>query len=318
MKLSPERVQEIARLADLRDHWARERKGIKAIRTFNSVIQVEPDPSTLMRDGSFPEDRSTWHEVLAVLRRAGWRLAADPDVVKRYGRDFARSYYLGEKGTLGATVELRGMMGVQIDAWSSTPLEIPGRFNNLNPNGPRYDYQKIDRMTHREQLTFRATQQRLVTHFAALGWTHVADPPAFKWARERIEYELRTTGHFDRHYPHGDTDRPCADDAGYNIRDRDGRTVVNGDVRYFYDDATLRRGRVFKSLNNWIIEASPVEVRYMAVHDLFTYVAHPSRRPSEAAIRRHLDRAVAAENFEKACELRDELRRRYPGAKRAA
>lgn len=324
IKLSPERVAEIAAMPRCRKPWGGH-DDEKTIRTYHQGgvgMQIAPDPRTLAgeRPYSLIVDHSTWREALMVMRAAGWTLGPDPRCVKNYGRRFASAYYLGERGPLRCSMEAAGRMGVQFEFWSSTGGE---RHPSPNTNGPRYDFDKFACMTFVERMTLAHTKRAIIRHFSALDWVPFEDPPRFTWAREEIEYRLRSSGHF-REHPNGDTDseRPGARADSRNSRDADGRHMVNGDVRCAYDHrGILHRGRVYLGINaSWLMEVNARQVRGFFADDLFTWrdrETHPGRRPARESVVRHLEKAVKAEQFERAAKIRDERdRARSAGAPR--
>lgn len=313
VKLSPERVREIAALPRCRRPWGRDDEA-KTVRTYHAGgvgMQISPDPKTIDRKAILLVDRPTWREALAVMRAAGWTLAPDPVVVKRYGRQFANGYYLGERGTLRCEMESAGFTGVQLTFWSSTGGE---RTPRPNPNGPRHDFDKFACMTFLERMILAHTRRAIVRHFGALGWEAFEDPPTFKLAREEIEYRLRSSGHFHEGWD-TESERPGARQCPYNSRDADGRHMVNGDVRYAYDhNGILHRGRVYLDINSsWWMEVNAHTAQCFSAHQLFTWrdrKTHPGRRPSVERIATHLKEAVKAEQFERAAKIRDERNRR--------
>ena len=99
----------------------------------------------------------------------------------------------------------------------------------------------------------------------------------------------------------------------YNGRDRDGKTLRNGEIKYFrYYDGYLRRGRIYHNINNmWWVIANKTEVRNVACFELFDLTPEDKRgRKARAKIPEEYTARRKAIGETKTKELISELRRR--------
>ncbi len=261
--------------------------------------------------GTLPLDEGAWHELRALLRAAGFR--REPEENTWLGKAYtqARANVLLRRGELLVRVEGNGFMGISAEFFAA--------YDRSHSSGARYSFEKLKQMRIRERAIFYVTADRIRSHFVVLGYLDET-APTLRWARERIEYDLRSCCHF-KEFPEQDSDREdpkVGDQWRWNAVDRDGRRLVNGQARAFYDhEGRLRYGRVYHRLNNqWLVEVSPRELAYVSTFDLFTYqgpAAHPRRVPPLIQLRRHVAAAVAAEDYERARCIARERDRRYPG-----
>ena len=99
----------------------------------------------------------------------------------------------------------------------------------------------------------------------------------------------------------------------YNSRDRDGKTVYNGEAKYFRSwNGRLYRGRVYHNINNmWWVILDRFTVRNVASFELFDLTPEDNRRRQEKPrIPEAYQKRRQAIEDTKTKELVNELRRR--------
>lgn len=121
------------------------------------------------------------------------------------------------------------------------------------------------------------------------------------------------------HHEQTDTDFDLHDLDGketeypYNGRDREGKTIRNGDIKYFrYYDGYLYRGRVYHNINNmWWVIVNQYEFHNVASFELFDLTPEePRGRIKEARVPAEYAARRKALDGSKTKELVAELRRR--------
>ncbi|HEX8916704.1 MAG TPA: hypothetical protein VF796_30420, partial [Humisphaera sp.] len=112
-------------------------------------------------------DPATFAAVRSFLRREGFSVAVDPEVVRRSGRKFAAHYLLGRRGDLQVAVR-----------WNCRQVAVEF-FQDVvrqNPNGGRYDFDKLRRMPYPVRLRWTLTVRRLKAALDARGFVDTTDP----------------------------------------------------------------------------------------------------------------------------------------------
>jgi len=249
-------------------------------------------------------DVATYHSLLRVLKSCGFWVGWDRHWgKKKRGRQYQRFWHsTRQTHHQGGWGRLRFHSSV-----SGLHTEFKFYFDgyNENPNGPRYGFHHADHMDYWTRLRMQYAIGKLGAALRAAGFADATEPK-LRDPFERIEYEVRDSWHFRGQ---ASIFEPRTTDV-YNDRDLNGRRLVNGEHRYFYDYTTgrLARGQVFHSINNmwWCVAGG--ETRNVAAHQLFDCdpAVTPRRDPARAlpAVKRLLAVAVAAEDFKRAEHLR--------------
>lgn len=180
-----------------------------------------------------------------------------------------------------------------------------------NPNGGRYDFNKIKNMPYLRRLAFQAIRSKICACLAGLGFSTRARADDLA-GYARILKDREESGHW----------RPGKDLAvgqpDYNMNDADRVRMKDGDVRYFWShNGRLERGTVHYRLgSNWWVLHSSGELTSETSWRLFSYdPGRDARKRSFTPLVRisaALRRAVAAQNFEKASRIRDAIARMAP------
>ncbi|BAU91214.1 hypothetical protein MPPM_2609 [Methylorubrum populi] len=257
-------------------------------------------------DPNDPTFRSEIFEPLtAWMRRRGWRVTADPEVLKRH-RCISKGYRVAERGDLRARGECHGR-SIEVTFWSERAVQE-------NRNGRRYDFDKRDRAPYLDRLRMDLEARRILAWLGARAELTIRERrtprcgagagelPAAAW----IEQNARASGHYApelgrARYTNGDRCRAT----------KDGGLLEHGSVAWFIDrKGRVLRGRAFYSLNDrWAIQVGRFGVTFASAFEMFTAPPPELRRKrNEEARRKQLEReigrAVRGEDFERAALLK--------------
>lgn len=306
--ISPERV-EFIKAEVVRAGHATSRPKVNAFfvpEGFAASLQIWTHLQPRNEEGRVPMsgDVTTYHQLLRVLKGCGFWVGWDRHWGKKkrgtqyqcFWHSTRRTHHQGGWGRLRFHSSVSGL---------HTEFKFYFDGYTENPNGPRYGFDHLRHMDHWTRLRMQYAIGKLSEMLRAAGFVdttkeRIEDP------YERIEYAVRDSWHFQ-----GEASifEPRKTES-YNDRDANGRRLVNGERRYFYDYMTGRlvRGEVFYNLNNmwWVVAGG--ELRNCASHQLFDcdLAVTPRRDPARAlpAVKRLLAAAVAAEDFKRAEHLR--------------
>ncbi|MGJ5163213.1 hypothetical protein [Bradyrhizobium sp. HKCCYLR1051] len=219
--------------------------------------------------------------LIRAMTRRGWRIRADPHTLKHY-RCISKDHRLGTRGTLHCEIEIAGRT-VKVEFWSDTAPQI-------NPNGRRYDFDRLSRMAYLDRLRVELEFKRITA------WLDGLAPVTVKRATartlppmQRIAESYAASCHTDKALGHSQWH---GDD---NRRTKDGALLEQGQTVWLAD-ATGRiiRGAAFYHLNNmwWVIAGG--ELRNEACHDLYALPPQDLRAKHNARRRRsRMERELA-------------------------
>lgn len=256
-----------------------------------------------------PNDPSFQREVygglIRQMRDRGWKIGPDPEVARRH-KCISSMYRLGKTGDLRMEMKVSGRV-VELAIWAVTwPLD--------NRNGPRYDFNKRDRMQYLDQLRVDLEFRRIVAWLRGLATVTVKDRnlegsrpsltglPAVEWIGRRYA----ESWHSDK-----DLGRPVCR-YSYNSESADGGTVEHGATVWFADaKGRICRGIVhYNIINMWWVQVGRYGVRNLGSHGI--YVAQPANlrakrndRLRRTRLEKMLSAAIVAMDFERAALLRD-------------
>ncbi len=198
-----------------------------------------------------------------------------------------------------------------------TGLEITF-FQNIiceNKNGGQYDFDKLQKMPYMIRLEFIKIINKLKDYMSIVGATDTSDKH-YKLAVDRIKQDYVNSCHkpqknmdFDLTEIHGTT---C--DYTYNNKDRDGKTIYNGDIKYFRGyNGELQRGVVYYDLNrNWYVIINKFTYKVVQNYKLFDPTEEDFKRRRVATDRTPKEYLIKKEKLQQATsrELINELKRR--------
>lgn len=243
----------------------------------------------------------TLHRVLNMLRDEGFTIENDANVAKCIRED----HYIGRRGDLELYAE-RYPAGFKIEFFQNVVFE--------NKCGGRYDFHKLEKMPYLIRLQFikyRGKIAALLNSLEDLEDNSRQNPRlAEEWIKARYVEEWhheQKDMNFNLSDLDGQTQEP------YNGRDRDKKTLHNGDVKYFrHWNGRLYRGRVYHNINNmWWVIVDRFTVRNVASFELFDLTPEDNRRrQAKPRIPEEYQKRRQAIEDAKTRELVNELRRR--------
>jgi len=239
--------------------------------------------------------RNIFQKLITHLRKRGWTVSPDPSVVKHY-KCISPDHKVACKGAVRAHLETAGRF-CKIKFWSDA-----ARRNN--PNGPRYDFDKFDRMPYLDQKRFLLERQKIIDWLTGECRATITRPVNRKSHRAALDYiaaQYAESWHSDR-----DLGRPVCTCAS-NARSADGGAVTHGCTVWFRGhDGRWRRGQALYNINNmwWVVE-NRFSWRNLACFEL--HVEQPADlrekrddRSRRRALERELKRALQASNYARA------------------
>lgn len=241
------------------------------------------------------------HRVLNMLRDEGFAIENDPNVERIIRKD----YFRGRRGDLEVKAH-RFPAGFEIVFFQNLVI--------VNPNGGEYDFNKFQKMPYLIRLRFMKYRDKIIALLKSLedleDKTKAAPRLAEEWIKARYAEEW--------HHEQKDTNFLLSDLDGqtqptYNGRDRDDKTLHNGDIKYFrHYNGHLYRGRVYHNINNmWWVILNKYEVRNIAAFELFDLSPEDYRgRQKKPQIPKEYQERRKAIEEAKTKELLNELRRR--------
>ena len=243
----------------------------------------------------------TLHRIFNMLRAEGFSIENDAEVAKCIRRD----YYIGRRGDLELYAH-RYPAGFEIMFFQNVVIE--------NKSGGRYDFDKFQKMPYMIRLRFMKYRDKIIALLKSvedLKDESKADPRlAAEWIKARYVEEWHHEQK-DMNFLLSDLDGQTQE--SYNGRDRDEKTLHNGDVKYFrHWDGRLYRGRVYHNINNmWWVILDRFTVRNVASFELFDLTPEDNRRrQAKPRIPEAYQKRRQAIEDTKTRELVNELRRR--------
>jgi hypothetical protein len=290
-------------------------------------------------------DWETYNRLIDALEKRGFRFERDPRIVKHYP-------VLADKHHLGQVETPQGTLYVASETYpAGCKFEFFQEVVTVNPNGGRYDFDRVAKMPYLIRLKFKGSLAALCDHLSARGFrsrqklsTPVLDTPighrlrvtdgtaepdtlnAISWGARlyfneawNSESDVRGGAH---RFHRGADGWPS--DSGLRSSNprhgRDGQLIQHGETRWIRDrKGYLRRGRVFGGINGmWVLiyGPGPRDHTQVSAGELF---GSPKGLPRKAHPRPRkltdvLAAAIKAEDFERAIILRDLVRARLEQA----
>lgn len=207
------------------------------------------------------------HRLFNMLRDEGFEIISDNCVVK----SIRRNHFVGKKSELKFKSH-RYPNGFEVTFFQE--------INTENPNGGFYDFDKFQKMPYLVKKQFI-----LVSNVILKFLENFADNktiPVYQTAEDKIKaFYVKSW-----HHPQKDMNFNLSDLNGttceysYNNTDRNGKTIFNGDFKYFRDrSGYLACGTVYCSLNNmWWVIVNDSEANLVEASELFDLSESDSRK----------------------------------------
>lgn len=217
-------------------------------------------------------DRNEWshypimHKLLNFMKSRGFEIGRDQRIQKHY-KCLNKDHWYGKKGDLEFEAE-RYPRGFRFEFYQNINFE--------NPNGGRSDFDKFKKMPYLIKLLWINETKKMGNFLDKLGIKNNTDTE-YRFAEDKIKKDFVDCDH----HPQKDMDFSLKDldgttcEANYNNTDRDGRTIYNGEIKYFRDwNGRLVRGKVYHNINNmWWVIINSTEIRNIADFELFDATA---------------------------------------------
>ncbi|HPG94996.1 MAG TPA: UvrB/UvrC motif-containing protein [Dokdonella sp.] len=243
------------------------------------------------------------------LRTRGFRIGADPCIRKHYPA-ISRDHHRGAKGALELKVRLSGRL-LEIEFFQNVVFS--------NPAGGHCDFDRRQKMPYLVGKQYELERDKIAELFAGMGLPRLTlDIRRRGWAfidNKRAELEaFQGAGFYAREIPR------------YNKLTATKAELAHGDVVYFFgrhsgSGGSIHKGVAFPNINNmWWVLLPGDEWANLASFHLYHRADFGTTLPRRmiplvtciARIRRKLDAAVNAQQFERAIDLRDALQRLQP------
>lgn len=150
-------------------------------------------------------------------------------------------------------------------------IEFFQNVNYENRHGGEYDFDKYDKMPYLIRLSYINETNKIMQLLNDKGCINITED--YKLAEDKIKHNYAKSWHhkqndmnFNLSDLDGKTDQPL-----HNTEDRDGKEILNGQVKYFRNyDGRLMRCRVYHNINTmWWCILSDTELRNVASFNLF-------------------------------------------------
>lgn len=205
-----------------------------------------------------------FHRLMNYMRSMGYSIEKDPATLERFPR-IAHAHWYGRKGDLEFNAEYFP---------AGFSIEFFQNINIVNQNGGRYDFDKWDKMPHYIRLEMIRTMKHIRKFFGEFQLKDITKPHytdaenAVKWRFVDCWHHPQKNMDFDLHDLDGTTG--CQHTASNN-RDRDGKEILNGQIKYTRDyKGYLVRCRVYYDINNmWVCILNRGEWFFRSCREIF-------------------------------------------------
>lgn len=227
---------------------------------YDSTISLHKNRGIQRNDGKC-NHYGILYRVLNMLKDCGFVVTNDDKVDKIIRKD----YFYGRRDELEFSAS-RYPAGFEITFFQNVIYK--------NPNGGRYDFDKLNGMPYLTRMKCTLYLRKISRFFISEIGIKNCTEQSYKFAEDKIKYRYVRSVHAEQqsmNFNLSDLDGQTVE--GRNGLDRNGKTIRNGDVKYFRDyDGYIRRGRVYHNLNNmWYVIQDKFTVRNIASFELFDF-----------------------------------------------
>jgi hypothetical protein len=256
-------------------------------------------------------DWETYNRARRALEAKGFVFGPDPRVADRYP-SIAKYHHQARCGDLWVDSEVYPA-GCKFEFYQELVTE--------NPNGGRYDFDRVAKMPYLIRKKFELCIATLKRHLESRGFDEhrkiaspIPDPLAYFNDRWDSDYERRRGVH---RFKRDDSGWPHRDELPAHGRfDRDGAEIGHGEVRYFRDHkGYLSRGRCYGGINGrWLVIVGSGQRDFTHINASELFACDPARIPRKVHPRPRklaavLKDAVDRQDFERAIVVRDLIKR---------
>lgn len=180
------------------------------------------------------------NQIFEMLKQRGFVIQTDQHILRDYPI-LADTHWEGSKGNLLFKSKIYP---------AGFSFEFYQEINTKNSSGGYYDFDKFERMPYLIRCQYILERKFICEILDAAGYTNVAKP-VLKYAFDKVMYAIKDSCH----YKEG-KELPEYEIESYNAKDKDGKQLRNGQVKYFRDyKGRLQRGTIYHNINNmwWVI-----------------------------------------------------------------
>lgn len=224
--------------------------------------------------------------IFKMLECRGWEIQTNQRIQKDYGKSFAKNYWEGKKGDLLFKAK-RYPAGMK--------LEFYQEVNIKHRESGYYDSDKLKMMPYLIRCQYQVEVKHIKKLLIEAGFEDTTKP-SFKYAIDEVIFRIKDSCH----YKEG-KELPEYEVSGYNAKDKDGKRLRNGQIKYFRDRrGRLQRGTVYHNINNmWWVVLNKFEYTNMAAFELFDIMPGqlPKKRIQSKVIPQHIRIQKLREKF---------------------
>lgn len=217
------------------------------------------------------DDRNKWshypvlHRVLNFMKDRGFEVGRDPEILEYY-KVLNEDHWYGRKGDLEFKAG-RYPRGFEIKFFQNINFE--------NRCGGEYDFHKFEKAPYLIKLMWINETKKIAEFIESIvpGIKNNTKEDN-KLAIDFIKNDYVESCHKpqkDMNFNLSELDGTTCED-NTNNKDRDGKVIYNGDIKYFRDRYTgrLQRGKVYHNINNmWWVILNDTEVTNVADFEFF-------------------------------------------------
>lgn len=260
------------------------------------------------------DDENKWshypilHRVLNFMKDRGFEVGRDPEVLKYY-KSLNKDRWYGRKGDLEFKAK-RYPRGFAIKFFQN--------INFKNRSGGEYDSDKFEKAPYLIKLIWINETKKIAEFIESIVPGVKNNTKGYKKsAMDFIKNDYVESWHKpqkDMNFNLSELDGTTCE-YNTNNKDRDGKVIYNGDIKYFRDYYTgrLQRGKVYHNINNmwWVIlnDTKATNVADFELFDLTTEDIKVRRLKEDRKPKEYLDKLKSLEKLTTK-DLERELKRR--------
>ena len=207
------------------------------------------------------EHYGVFHRIMNYLTDLGFAVTKDPDIEMKY-KLLSKDHRYGKKKDLEFKAE-RYPAGFKVEFFQNVVFE--------NRQGGYFDFDKLEKMPYLIKKEMELTMNKIGRFLNELGYENCTKPSP-KTAVDKIKnsyveswHKPQTSMDFQLSDLDGTTDVP------YNSKDRDGKQLFCGQIKYYRDHkGYLARGKIYHNINNmWWMILNKQQIQNVADFELF-------------------------------------------------
>ena len=184
--------------------------------------------------------KDTLNKVFSLLKSRGFTIQTDQRILEEYPI-LADKHWEGSKKDLLFKAKIYPA-GFELEFYQEIVTE--------NRNGGYYDFNKYEMMPYLIRCEYIITRKYICELLENEGYKNETEP-SFALAIDEVMHRIKSCWH----YKEG-KELPEYEHPEYNARDKDGKKLKNGQVKYFRDyKGRLMRGTIYHNINNmwWVV-----------------------------------------------------------------